>query len=168
MVEETERIAEEFLAALAERISMLIDMSDLPRQNPSVINFDDYRQFRDLMAECLSFLIIIERRIDETSEPKRSQLLDRFDELTVGIWSTLLEGALGFLKVIAEKEHLPIGTKYVFVQELKTLHDAEQILKQEKFSERVSDGIVRRRSTAVKILDQIIDRAPDLLKLTEH
>ena len=166
MSEDPGKTAEEFLSALADRITQLIGLAEIPKRNPEEINFDDYRQFRDMMAECLTFLIVIERRISDADEPKRTELLDKFDELTVGIWSTLLDGSLGFLKVIAQKENLPIGTKHVFVQELKTLHDAEQVLKQDRFSGRVTDGVNTRRTTAEKILNQIIERAPQLLDLS--
>ncbi|NQV56603.1 MAG: hypothetical protein HQ503_12155 [Rhodospirillales bacterium] len=157
--------AEEFLSALELRIGRLIQLSRLPNENPEKINFEYYRKFREMMSECLSFLIIIERRIDETTEPKRSDLMAKFNELTVAIWSTLLDGSLGFLRVIAERENLPIGTNHIFVQELKTLHDAGQILKQERYSTWVNENIMNRRKTAEKILTQIIDRAPHLLNL---
>jgi len=118
-----------------------------------------------MMSECLSFSIIIERRIEQNKTSKKEELEDQFDKLTVAIWSVLLSGSLNFLTVICAQEYLPIGTNHVFVQELKTLYDAEKVLKQEKFAKFMQDGILDQRGRAEKILEEIIQRAPQLLEL---
>ena len=90
---------------------------------------------------------------------------EQFDQLTVTIWSVLLSGSLNFLTVICAKEYLPIGTNHVFVQELKTLYDAEKVLKQEKYAQYMKHGILDQRGRAERILEEIINRAPQLLDL---
>ena len=70
-------------------------------------------------------MVIIERRIGLQSEGQKQRLLEQFETLTAAVWSILLDGALGYLTVICERDHLPLGSEHVFVQELKTLHDAE-------------------------------------------
>ncbi len=165
MADQADRKAEEFLEILSERVEELLEVSRLPQENPQEINFDDYQKFRDMMGECLSFLIIIERRINLTGEGRREGLLEKFDTLTVAVWSILLDGSLSFLTVICEKEFLPLGTRHVFVQELRTLYDAEQVLKEAKYENHLKANVVEQRDKAERILNAIIDRAPQLLSL---
>jgi len=165
MAEPSDRKAEEFLGILSDRIEELLEVSRLPQENPQEINFDDYQKFRDMMGECLSFLIIIERRINLTGEDRRKRLLEQFDSLTVAVWSILLDGSLSFLTVICEKEFLPLGTRHVFVQELRTLYDAEQVLKEDKYENYLMANVVEQRDKAERILNAIIDRTPQRLNL---
>lgn len=117
------------------------------------------------MSECLSFSIIIERRIEQNTTSKKEELEEQFQQLTVAIWSVLLSGSLNFLTVICAKEFLPIGTNHVFAQELKTLYDAGNVLRQEKFIKFMKQDILDQRGRAERILEEIINRAPQLLNL---
>ncbi len=165
MADQADRKAEEFLEILSERVEELLEVSRLPQENPQEINFDDYQKFRDMMGECLSFLVIIDRRINLTGEDRRERLMEQFDTLTVAVWSILMDGSLSFLMVICEKEFLPLGTRHVFVQELRTLYDAEQVLKEAKYENYLKANVVEQRDKAERILNAIIDRAPQLLSL---
>ena len=157
--------ARRFLDALQDRVADLMALSETPKNNPGSINFEGYSKFRKMMSECLSFSIIIERRIEQNTTSKKAELEEQFDKLTVAIWSVPLSGSLNFLTVICAQEYLPIGTNHVFVQELKTLYDAEKVLKQEKFVKFMQHGILDQRGRAEKILEEIINRAPQLLEL---
>ena len=161
----TDQTAGEFLVILEQRLQDLSALSRLPKENPDGVNFPKYSQFRDMMGECLSFLIIIERRIDQIEDVRKDKLKQLFDNLEARIWSTLMEGSLSFLSVICEREYLPIGTRHVFVQEIKTLHDADKVLKQEKFQNILEESTLEQREKAELILNEIIDRAPELLNL---
>tara|TARA_B100001964_G_C14164304_1_gene568302 strand:+ start:402 stop:905 length:504 start_codon:yes stop_codon:yes gene_type:complete len=165
MNENSDQDAKKFLILLQERVAELLTLSLAPKNWPDEINFEDYQKFRKMMGECLSFLIIIERRIEQSESSKKEELSEQFDELTTAIWSILLDGSLGFLNVISKIDFLPIGTKHVFVQELKTLYDAEKVLKQEKFEKYLKKDVLSHRHKAEQILEQIIDRAPQLLQL---
>ena len=165
MVKAENRDAEQFLALLEQRVSELLKVSHFPQNNPDKINFDDYTKFREMMAECLSFMVIIERRIGQQGDGQRHRLLEQFDTLTAAVWSILLDGALGYLTVICERDYLPLGSRHVFVQELKTLHDAEKILGEGKFQQHLVSTAMEQRKKAEKILNIILDRAPQILNL---
>ena len=66
--------AERFLALLEQRVAELQEISHYPKNNPDEINFDDYSKFREMMAECLSFIVIIERRIGLQGEGQKQRL----------------------------------------------------------------------------------------------
>ena len=117
------------------------------------------------MAECLSFLVIIERRIGLQSEGQKQRLLEQFETLTAAVWSILLDGALGYLTVICERDHLPLGSEHVFIQELKTLHDAEKILGEGRYEKHLVSAAMEQRAKAEEILNMVIDRAPEMLNL---
>ena len=165
MVKVENKDAERFLALLEQRVTELLEISHYPKNNPDGINFDDYSQFREMMAECLSFMVIIERRISQQDVGQKERLLEQFDTLTAAVWSILLDGALGYLMVICERDHLPLGSKHVFVQELKTLHDAEKILGEGKYEKHLISTAMEQRAKAEKILNMVIDRAPQMLDL---
>ena len=143
--------AEEFLGILETKVGDLQAISIIPESHPSEIDFKHYQEFRNTMGECLSFLIITERCLEVVAEPRCTELRDGFDDLTVAVWSILLEGSLRFFNVISMKEHLPLGTRHVFVRELKTLHDAEKKLRKKKYKNRVSKDVRDRREKAEKI-----------------
>ncbi len=166
MAEFEEKDAETFLQLLSERVAELAALSEIPKQQKENINFEDYQEFRNMMGECLSFLIIIERRIHLNESSKKEKLEEQYETLTVLIWSVLLDGSLNYLSVISEKEFLPIGTRYVFIQELKTLYDAENVLKQEKYQDHLNEAVLDKRDKAERILETIIDRAPQLLNMS--
>ncbi len=157
----------EFLDQLDHRISALADVAKvLGRQGSHPPRFADYSQTRSLTSECLAFSIVIERRIDMLPEDKRDALQNRFNVLTVSIWSTLLDCSLSFLKAVSEEEYLPLGSREVFLQEIKTLYDADQILTNPRYEGIVREGTLRKQKSAERILNEIIDRAPRLLDLT--
>ncbi len=160
----SDKEVERFLDVLLAKISGVHQLTTETEESSDDIHFDEYRHFRDAVSECLSFLIIIERHLTNVEEPKRTALHEKFDELTVAVWSILLEGALKYLGILATKEFLPIGTKYIFVEELRTLYDADKVLKNEKYEALVSGTVLKRRTSAERILNEVIDRAPRLLQ----
>ena len=96
---------------------------------------------------------------------KFERLLEQFETLTAAVWSILLDGALSYLTVICERDHLPLGSEHVFVQELKTLHDAEKILGEGRYEKHLVSAAMEQRAKAEEILNMVIDRAPVMLNL---
>ena len=121
MNNENDQTAERFLVALEGWVQELMALSQLPLANPTKLNFEDYTKFRDKKEECLSFMIIIERRIGQGGGERKERLTEQFDRLVVAIWSILMQGSFGFLTVLCERAQLPIGTQHVFEQELKII-----------------------------------------------
>jgi hypothetical protein len=72
---------------------------------------------------------------------------------------------LKFLRAVAEEEHLPLGSREVFLHEVKTLYDAYNILTLDRYANKVEEETLKKRTAAERILNEIIDRAPMLLDL---
>ncbi|GEO82899.1 hypothetical protein [Pararhodospirillum oryzae] len=158
---------ENFLHLLEARIEALSQSATvLQRHGEHPPRFADYARTRSLTSECLAFSIVIERRIDLLPEAKKATALDRFDSLTVLIWATLLDCSLTFLKAIAKEEYLPLGSREVFLHEIKTLYDAYNTLIQDRYFHKVEEETLRKCKSAEKILHEIIERAPRLLDLS--
>lgn len=157
---------EEFLDSLGRRIETLRDSGvvlDGDEHGPP--RFIDYARTRNLTSECMAFMLVIERRIDAMPEELSPPARAAFRSLTVALWSTLLDCSLTFLRGISQEDNLPLGSREVFMREIKTLHDAHKVLSDGTLSEMVSEHTLAKHHQAEKILTEIIDRAPQLLDL---
>lgn len=125
--------------------------------------FSDFSLCRDVAAECWAFSIVIERRIELYRGPEQSGFQEEFDRLTVAVWSMLLETSLRFLDVLSQETHLPLGSREIFVREIKTLYDSQRLLHDPRYGALIDEGIRRRQDQAARILETIIERAPALL-----
>ncbi len=157
--------AERLLGSLEQRIGELVEISNELKSKGVDIQLQDYMRFQDLMSECLTFLIIIEKRLQKLEGTFVEGLYDKFDQLVVAIWSILLKGALRFFRIISEEEHLPLGSKDVFARELRSLHEAQEKLTSERYVKRVSKKMNKKLEKAELILLEVIEKAPGLLKL---
>ena len=167
MNDQTEHDAERFLTALEKKIQELLVLSKIPISNPTKLSFVDYKKFREKSDECLSFLVIIEGRISEVEGERKDLLSEQFDKLVVATWSVLMEGSIGFLTVLSERAYLPVGTRHVFEQELKTLSEAEDVMKENNNQKLLADNMAEKRAKAKEILNVVIERAPALLNVED-
>ena len=163
----TEHDAERFLTALQEKVQELLVLSKIPAADPETLSFVDYTKFREKTDECLSFLVIIEGRISEVEGERKELLSEQFDKLVTATWSVLMEGSIGFLSVLSEREFLPVGTRHVFQQELKTLSEAEEVMKENKNEKFLGSNMTEKRAKARQILNVVIEKAPELLDVQE-
>ena len=163
----TEHDAERFLTALQESVQELLVLSKVPTADPTEISFIDYTKFREKTDECLSFLVIIEGRINEVEGERKELLSEQFDKLVTATWSVLMEGSISFLSVLSEREYLPVGTRHVFEQELKTLSEAEEVMKENKNEKFLASNMTEKRAKAREILNVVIEKAPELLNVNE-
>ena len=163
----TEHDAERFLTALQEKVQELLVLSKIPAADPETLSFVDYTKFREKTDECLSFLVIIEGRISEVEGERKELLSEQFDKLVTATWSVLMEGSISFLSVLSEREFLPVGTRHVFEQELKTLSEAEEVMKENKNEKFLASNMTEKRAKARQILNVVIEKAPELLDVRE-
>ncbi len=76
-----------------------------------------------------------------------------------------LQTSLHFLKILSIRNELPLGSKDIFLGELRNLYRAKQLLELDKYRSKVSARAVKDIETAEEILSVIIERAPNLLQL---
>lgn len=155
----------QFLHVLGLRIEELMENCTVLKEKGRDAKVHDYLPFHNLMSECLTFLVVIERRIKNLSTRHRDELRPWFEELVVALWSVLMEGSLNFLRIISEVEHLPLGSRVIFVKELRTLHEAQEKLNRKRYRKYLTKDLKKQLGTAVRILNKVIERAPSLLNL---
>lgn len=158
---------ERFLQLLEVRIHALAHTAEtastgVAERRPHV-RFSDYVQARDLSSECWAFSIVIERRIELYHGPDATMLRAKFDQLTIAIWSTLLTTSLRFLDALSQERNLPLGSREIFVREIKTLYDAHRLLSDPRYDTLIDDTMRTKQRQAERILNEIIERAPALL-----
>lgn len=159
-----------FLDRLEDRIDDMAHMAESSSRSASEVGtgrlrFADYVKCRDLSSECWAFSIVIERRLDNYVGPERDTLKARFDRLTISIWWTLLSSSLRFLDSLSKEPHLPLGSREIFVREIKTLYDAQGQLSSPRYAGLIGEDKFEKQRQAQRILNEVIDRAPALLNL---
>lgn len=156
---------ERFMEVFAKRLEALNSSVETFDLKGGDIQFKDFLDFQNLTSELLTFLIIIEKRLQTLNRESKDKLIARLDDLVIAIWSILLKGALSFFVVMAEDQYLPLGSREVFMRELRTLDEAQAKLSASPYKEKVSDEIKQRLEKAERILLEVIEKAPSLLEL---
>jgi len=156
---------ERFMGVFAKRLEKLGVSVKVLEVKGVDVQFKDYLDFQNLTSELLTFLIIIDKKLQGLDQNSQGELIDRFDDLVVAIWSILLKGALSFFVVISEDQYLPLGSREVFTRELRTLNEAQVKLSASPYKEKVPVETKRQLETAERILIKVIEKAPSLLEL---
>ena len=164
MNNENNNDAERFLSALETRVQELLELSKKPKEQASSLGFDDYKLFRKKSEECVSFLVIIDSKIQELEEDRKVLLSEQLEKLDAATWSVVLNGSDSFLTVLSERDRLPIGTKYLFEAELASLIEAENIMEAKENKQFLSDSMTELRANTKKLLGEMIERAPDFME----
>lgn len=159
-----------FLDQLERRIHLLSDIAEsISRRARSpkteILRFTEYNRCRDRASECWAFAVVIDRRLQGYEGADREPLLERYNRLAVDIWATLLKASLTFLTALSREPHLPLGSREVFVREIRTLHDTHRLLSAPRYADMLDTTMHKQRDKASRILTEIIARAPSLLDL---
>lgn len=160
-IERTE--VESFINTLETRVNALMASCQMLQDKGLAVQIKDFLEFQDLTTENLTFLIIIERRLEKLPQRHKSELHDNFYDLVVAVWSIVMRGALSFLTTISQDDYLPLGSREMFLRELKTLHDAQMKLREERYQSRIGHDITKEMQKAERILSEVIEKAPTLL-----
>lgn len=152
-----------FMGIMEGRVRDLANSCEALQIKAASARIGDFTKFQTLAAENLTFLIIIEKRLEQVPENIAENLGDRFDELVVAVWSIVMKGSLSYLISITEENYLPLGAREIFVRELKTLNDAHTQLSRKRYRKKISKEIRSECKKAERIIMLIIDRAPSLL-----
>jgi hypothetical protein len=83
------------------------------------------------------------------------------DILMLGL---LIKASMRFFFVLSANTILPLGAREIFIAELHSLYEAREKLRRPDYVSRLSEGLANDLDTAEAILEEIIDKAPGLLK----
>ncbi len=157
------RKVEHFINTLEARVTALMESCRQLQDKGIEVQTRDFLEFQDLTTENLTFLIIIERRLQNLPSHHKGELQESFDDLVVAVWSIVMRGALSFLSTISNDDYLPLGSRELFLRELRTLNDAQMRLSEERYQHRLGAEAQREMQTAERILSEVIEKAPTLM-----
>lgn len=129
-------------------------------------SLEGYLRFREVSTEFDAFCIIVDMRLRNMADAAPVDAMrSRYDDCVFSVSRTLIDASLRILFALSERPVLPLGSKDVFLTELKALYYTREKLGERRFESRIDDATRAQLSKAEQILMQIIDRAPAMLDL---
>lgn len=158
------RDVEELLLALEQGAAAVVKSAGLASAEAKQRDkFQAYQEFKRRCDDFDTLSILIEHRLKNMKGGVEKDLDEKFDELCLYLLSATLTASLHFLRILAERDALPLGSRDVFMRELRNLHRAHEKMNDPKYAARISERTGSDLKVAEEILATIIDRAPALL-----
>jgi hypothetical protein len=154
---------EQLLGALEQSASAVVKTAGLASAEAKKDKFQAYQEFKKRCDDFDTLSILVEHRLKNMKGGKEADLEEKFDELTLFLLTATLTASLHFLRILAERDALPLGSRDLFMRELRNLHRAHEKIADPRYSMRINDRTTADLKVAEEILGTIIDRAPALL-----
>ena len=154
---------EQLLGALETSASSVIKTAGAASSEARLDKFQAYQEFKQRCDDFDTLSILIEHRLKNMKGGKERDLEEKFDELTLFLLTATLTASLHFLRILSERDALPLGSRDVFMRELRNLHRAQEKIRDPRFEGRISDRTSNDVKVAEDILSAIIERAPEIL-----
>ena len=155
---------EELLLALERSANAVIKAARLATSaRPD--QFEGYTAFRERCDDFDTLAILIEHRLRNIAGGRAEDLEHKFTELKVFILSATLKASLHFLRMLSERDALPLGSRDIFLRELRKLHAAQAKMTASDIAEHLDARAAADLKVVEEILNLILDRAPTLLDL---
>jgi hypothetical protein len=159
----TRRDVEELLLALERGATAVVKAAGQASAEAKRDKFQAYQEFKSRCDDFDTLSILIEHRLKNMKGGAEKDLDDKFEELTLFLLSATLTASLHFLRILAERDALPLGSRDVFMRELRNLHRAHEKMNDPRYAPRISERTGSDLKVAEEILATIIERAPALL-----
>lgn len=154
---------EELLQALERNANAVVQAARVATTNARHDKFEAYTAFRERCDDFDTLAILIEHRLKNIAGGRAEDLENKFKELKVYMLTSTLKTSLHFLRVLSEQDSLPLGSRDIFLRELRNLHSVNS--KMSSQAEAVDAATLADMKVAEEILGLILDRAPALLNL---
>jgi len=159
---------EELLQALERNAKAVVDAARAATTAAGRDKFEGYTGFRERCEDFDTLAILIEHRLMHIAGGKAEDLEGKFSELKIFMLTATLRTSLHFLRVLAARDALPLGSRDIFLRELRHLHAARSRMTGAEYAGRLDPGTAADMQRAEEILGLILDRAPTLLDLTRR
>jgi hypothetical protein len=156
---------EGLLAALEGHADGVIEAAKLVSNKIAEQEWPAYSSFRDRCDDFDTLAIVIEYRLKNLRGGRDTQLERQFEELQLFMLTATLQTSLHFLRILSLKNELPLGSKDIFLGELRSIYRVKQLLQLDRYKTKISSRAEKDIETAEEILSVIIERAPSLLQL---
>ena len=165
VTQHTRQEVEGLLAALEGHADGVIAAAKLVSNKISEQEWHAYSEFRDRCDDFDTLAIVIEYRLKNLRGGRDPALDRQFEELQLFMLTATLQTSLHFLRLLSTRNELPLGSKDIFLGELRSLYRVKQMLEMDRYKNKISSRVSKDIETAEEILSVIIERAPSLLQL---
>jgi hypothetical protein len=156
---------EELLLALERNARAVVKAARAATADVGADQFEGYTAFRERCDDFDTLAILIEHRLKHIAGGRADDLEQKFNELKIFILTSTLKTSLHFLRVLAERDALPLGSRDIFLRELRNLHAVQSKMSASELAEHLDPRATADMKVAEEILNLILDRAPTLLDL---
>ncbi len=165
VTQHTRAEVEGLLAALEGHADGVIEAAKLVSNKINEQEWHAYSAFRDRCDDFDTLAIVIEYRLKNLRGGRDAQLERQFEELQLFMLTATLQTSLHFLRILSQKNDLPLGSKDILLGELRSIYRVKQLLELDRYKTKISSRAAKDIETAEEILSLIIERAPSLLQL---
>jgi hypothetical protein len=158
---------QEMLLALEQGATKVIMAAREASADASEDKYHAYLNFREVVDDFDTLAIVIEYKLKRMRDEKAVALGEKFDELTAFMLSSIVGASLHFLRILSEKNELPLGARDVFKSELRSLYHAKERIESERYIGRLNERTRADLIAAEQILEIVIERAPRLLRFDD-
>ncbi|MCM0018928.1 MAG: hypothetical protein NBV67_02950 [Tagaea sp.] len=158
---------QEMLLALEQGATKVIMAARAASADASEDKYHAYLHFREVVDDFDTLAIVIEYKLKRMRDEKAAALGEKFDELTAFMLSSIVGASLHFLRILSEKNELPLGARDVFKSELRSLYHAKDRIETERYIGRLNERTRADLIAAEQILEVVIERAPRLLRFDD-
>lgn len=158
---------QEMLLALEQGATKVIMAAREASIDASENKYQAYLHFREVVDDFDTLAIVIEYKLKRLRDEKAEALAEKFDELTAFMLSSIVSASLHFLRILSEKNELPLGARDVFKSELRSLYHAKDRIESERYIGRLNERTRADLVAAEQILEIVIEKAPKLLRFDD-
>lgn len=146
---------------LQDQAARLLDYSKSAEKSAHLKGLTGYRDLQRKVMEFDSFSAVIEGQLLDIRFRGKEDLRKRFDDVTLVVLSALVGAKLRYLSTFKDRR-IPLGTKGVFLKELKAIRGAADRLIDPNHRARLSTEAGNNIKLAEAVLEDIIARAEDI------
>lgn len=158
--------------ALQELAREAMELSEAAARDPAHFRKHPYRGFRDKLSEFQAIASLLRSRLEEAAdswargpigEPGEvAQALAAFDRLELLMLSLFVRTSRRYFTFLSLDPTVPFGAVEWLRRDLPPLRDALEKLRTPAVAAQVDPGLEAELTTAIMILEDLIQRLPDL------
>jgi hypothetical protein len=155
-----------FLRSFQDHVKDLIVLSKRAETEATKDNFELYHKFRAKVSECETFSIMVEQRLRNLEQGPDVKLNTNFDKLYAAMLAAQVKASIRFFFVLSMSTAMPMGAREMFMEELKRLHTCHAKLSDERYIEKIDAEQRQNVEIAAEIIEEIIERAPNMFSFS--
>ncbi len=155
-----------FMRSFQQHVKELMVLAKRAETEATKENFELYHKFRAKVSECETFSIMVEQRLRNLAEGPDAKLNASFDKLYAAMLIAQIKASIRFFFVLSMSTAMPMGAREMFMEELKRLHSCHAKLSDERYIDKIDPEQRQNIEIAAEIIEEIIERAPNLFSFS--